>query len=311
MDISGDGSNLDVYYSLKTGTWTGEDHTGDSNGPGHASGEEDGSTDTDEDDCEIWFNIIDNGDTDGDGLKYYQEVFVLMTDPATWDSDGDGYADGKDFEPLDNTVDGMITITTFDLSDTFLDEEDALGDWYGGYAQQDASVDLSTNIIEIYSQTMSYPVDDLVGDLPGPISRSWAKAWIGKTTSILSDAMLTISFQVDIYGHNTIDTGLTYFEIWLEVYDSGGGIVSKEKLYENPDNPYVWDWTNTIFTSSQPLFVPSDSVIKILFYTHSLSLNAESPPPINGVYFATDYDVNPTNEYIHIDWLKISMEEWI
>jgi len=86
-------------HNLKTGTWTGEDHTGDSNGPGHSSGEEDGSTDTDEDDCEIWFDIIDNGDTDGDGLKYYQEVFVLMTSPTAWDSDGNGIGDGlEDFD---------------------------------------------------------------------------------------------------------------------------------------------------------------------------------------------------------------------
>jgi len=81
MDISGDGSSVDVYYSLKTGTWTGEDHTGDSNGPGHSSGEEDGSTDTDEDDCEIWFDIQQN-DYDGDGLTWWEEVNVYGTDPA-------------------------------------------------------------------------------------------------------------------------------------------------------------------------------------------------------------------------------------
>ncbi|GEM_PF-4404305 len=98
MDISGDGSSLDVYYSLKTGTWTGEDSMGDSDGLGHSSGEEDGSTDTDEDDCEIWFNIQQN-DYDGDGLTWWEEVNVYGTDPTNWDTDGDGLSDGlEDFD---------------------------------------------------------------------------------------------------------------------------------------------------------------------------------------------------------------------
>jgi len=80
MDISGDGSNVDVYYNLKTGTWTEEDSIGDSNGYGHASGEEDGSTGSDEDDCEIWFEVYQN-DYDNDGLVYWEEVNMYGTNP--------------------------------------------------------------------------------------------------------------------------------------------------------------------------------------------------------------------------------------
>ncbi|MCK5017012.1 MAG: hypothetical protein KAS32_08065, partial [Candidatus Peribacteraceae bacterium] len=77
------------------------DSPGDANGYGHVSGNEDGSTDSDEDDCEIWFDITQN-DGDGDGLTYWQEVkerapgeAAYGTDPTTPtvdDIDGDGLA---------------------------------------------------------------------------------------------------------------------------------------------------------------------------------------------------------------------------
>jgi len=81
IDRTSDGKTLEVSYNLRYGTWTGEDHIGDSNSYGHSSGEEDGSTDTDEDDCEIWFNIQQN-DYDGDGLTWWEEVNVYGTDPG-------------------------------------------------------------------------------------------------------------------------------------------------------------------------------------------------------------------------------------
>jgi len=84
-----DGRSLVLQYDLKTGQWAGDDFLGDGNGYGHASGLEDGSKETDEDDCEIWFGITMN-DNDGDGLAYWEEVNVFHTDPMLKDSDTDG-----------------------------------------------------------------------------------------------------------------------------------------------------------------------------------------------------------------------------
>ena len=65
-----------LYYSLKNSTWWGDDHVGDSNNYGTMSGNEDGSTATDENDCEMRFNITDSGDFDKDNLTYWEEVNI-------------------------------------------------------------------------------------------------------------------------------------------------------------------------------------------------------------------------------------------
>jgi hypothetical protein len=69
-----------IYYTLKRGSWSGEDSIGDINGYGYASGREDGSTaepsgnwDNHQDDCEVWFDVYQN-DYDNDGLTYWEEV---------------------------------------------------------------------------------------------------------------------------------------------------------------------------------------------------------------------------------------------
>jgi len=82
------GSNSYLHYCLRNGQWMGDDHLIDSNGYGHVSGNEDGSTDTDEDDCELWFDITMN-DNDGDGLAYWEEVNVFNTDPTIKNIDSD------------------------------------------------------------------------------------------------------------------------------------------------------------------------------------------------------------------------------
>ncbi|UCH88449.1 MAG: PKD domain-containing protein [Thermoplasmata archaeon] len=94
VDISRSGDRLDVTYNVKTGMWTGEDYYLDRNGMGHASGSEDGSMGWDDDDCEIWFDIYQNG-YDADRLPYWQEVFDLGTNPkvTNYDSDSDGMPD--------------------------------------------------------------------------------------------------------------------------------------------------------------------------------------------------------------------------
>ncbi|MCD6448219.1 MAG: hypothetical protein J7L58_04150 [Thermoplasmata archaeon] len=82
---------LKLTYSLKNGSWHGDDSLGDESGYGHAGGHEDGNYD--ENDYEIWFDIYQT-DADGDRLTWYEEVFVYGTDPnisdAGIDYDGDG-----------------------------------------------------------------------------------------------------------------------------------------------------------------------------------------------------------------------------
>jgi len=57
MDISKDGDILDIVYDVQTQTWEGDDEEGD----GICSGNDDGSTDADEDDCELKFDIYNSG----------------------------------------------------------------------------------------------------------------------------------------------------------------------------------------------------------------------------------------------------------
>ena len=84
-DISKTDRSLDVTYTLKRGSWSGEDSVGDSSGYGYADGREDGSTpepagnwDNNQDDCAVWFDVYQN-DGDGDGLTYWEEVNVYGT----------------------------------------------------------------------------------------------------------------------------------------------------------------------------------------------------------------------------------------
>jgi hypothetical protein len=74
--------------------WNGEDYMGDRNGYGHSAGQEDGSVGYDDDDCEIWFDIWQNG-ADSDRIPYKVEVALLGTNPKAnnWDSDSDGMPD--------------------------------------------------------------------------------------------------------------------------------------------------------------------------------------------------------------------------
>jgi hypothetical protein len=62
-DISGSDSDVHIVFSTVTRTWSGDDYEGDPNGYGFVSGEEDGSTGTDQDDCGLWFSVLDKGTT--------------------------------------------------------------------------------------------------------------------------------------------------------------------------------------------------------------------------------------------------------
>jgi hypothetical protein len=94
VDISGWGDTLQLNYDLYYGMWSGEDYMGDRNGFGHSAGQEDGSYGYDDDDCELWFDVYQNG-ADTDRMPYKLEVEILGTHPkvGNHDSDGDGMPD--------------------------------------------------------------------------------------------------------------------------------------------------------------------------------------------------------------------------
>jgi len=81
-DISGPGKNLDITFNVKNNEWTGEDHKGDSDGYGHASGADDGEYQ--DYDAEIWFSVYLTGTgklCDGDTLTYWEEIEKYGTSP--------------------------------------------------------------------------------------------------------------------------------------------------------------------------------------------------------------------------------------
>ncbi|RLF45031.1 MAG: hypothetical protein DRN29_07435 [Thermoplasmata archaeon] len=133
-DISGNGTNLQIIYDVKRGDWYGDDWLHDENGYGHSSGTEDGNYD--ENDCEIWFDVIQN-DYDGDGLTYWEEVNVYGTDPRESDEgkdyDNDGipieWEDKWGYDPftqenhlnLDPDKDGLQNIEEWKMQDWFAD----------------------------------------------------------------------------------------------------------------------------------------------------------------------------------------------
>jgi hypothetical protein len=80
-DISANGKDVDLTYSLKTGHWTGDDMISDSSGYGRLNGCSDGSIYRRQKDCELWFDIYHN-DYDGDNIPYWTEVNIYDTDPT-------------------------------------------------------------------------------------------------------------------------------------------------------------------------------------------------------------------------------------
>jgi|GEM_PF-3978363 len=103
-DDSGTGELCDILpsanysatlnYSLKNGTWWGDDFVSFSRYR-HLNGTMDGSNTSDENDCDILFRI-DLSDVDGDGVTYWDEVNRYHTNPISDDTDNDGLKDGEE-----------------------------------------------------------------------------------------------------------------------------------------------------------------------------------------------------------------------
>jgi len=96
-DLSANGKEVVLTYSLKTGHWTGDDRISDSSGYGRLNGCADGSMYRLQRDCELWFNIYQN-DFDGDGIPYWTETNVYGTDPTVDNTGEDADADDVPIE---------------------------------------------------------------------------------------------------------------------------------------------------------------------------------------------------------------------
>jgi PKD repeat protein len=98
LDISRYGKEVDLKFDVKTGRWSGDDWPNDPNGVGHTSGLEDGSYNSNEGDCDIYFNIW-LSDYDVDFLPYWVEI-ETGTDPTEYnhDTDNDGVLDWFEFK---------------------------------------------------------------------------------------------------------------------------------------------------------------------------------------------------------------------
>jgi hypothetical protein len=82
-NINDKGFDINLVYDISSGRWTGDDYyIADGSGYGRVCGSGDGSIYTDENDCELWFDIYQN-DYDNDGLPFWVETNVYGTDPTT------------------------------------------------------------------------------------------------------------------------------------------------------------------------------------------------------------------------------------
>jgi hypothetical protein len=96
-DISANGKDVELTYSLITGHWSGDDRISDSSGYGRLNGCADGSMYKIQKDCELWFNIYQN-DYHGDGIPYWTEVYDYDTDPMI---DNTGEDEDDDYLPIE------------------------------------------------------------------------------------------------------------------------------------------------------------------------------------------------------------------
>ena len=96
--------DIDIYYSIKTGHWFGDDEitlphawSVDYSGYGRANGCDDDSIYSQDLDCELFFDITQN-DFDGDNIPYWTEVYYFNTDPEVDDTGSD---DDNDDVPIE------------------------------------------------------------------------------------------------------------------------------------------------------------------------------------------------------------------
>lgn len=89
--------DIELTYDIRTGQWTGDDYKGDPSGYGRANGCDDGSFDTEQYDCELWFTISQT-DYDNDTIPYWSEVHTYGTNPQVSNKNEDTDEDGIPIE---------------------------------------------------------------------------------------------------------------------------------------------------------------------------------------------------------------------
>jgi len=96
--------DIDLYYTLKTGHWDGDDYIYpissvifDQSGYGRSNGCDDNSIYQNDRDCEISFDISQN-DYDNDNIPYWTETNIYGTDPTIDDTGRDDDEDGVPIE---------------------------------------------------------------------------------------------------------------------------------------------------------------------------------------------------------------------
>jgi len=116
LQIATTGSDykLNLNYDLGRGVWTGEDYIGDSDGYGYTQ-----SPTFHRYAAKMRFNIWDNGDTDNDGLRYWEEMNVYGTDPSVDNTGDDLDGDGMSIEWEDR-----YGLNDLNPNDAFLDSDD-------------------------------------------------------------------------------------------------------------------------------------------------------------------------------------------
>jgi len=154
------GKTINLTYYLKRGNWTGDDYLGDGNGYGHCSGFEDGNEK--ENDCEIWFEIYEEGEgRGGDHLTYWEKENVYHLDPfknySGVDFNGDGipieWEDKYGFDPF---------------SDENISAEDPDNDGLSNFEEYETSKWLS----DPFARDIFLEVDGMEGKYP------WSKPYM-------------------------------------------------------------------------------------------------------------------------------------
>lgn len=99
-DISKTGQTLNLSYDVRRGEWTGEDYLKDGTGYGHSTGYEDGKRN--ENDCEIWFDIIQRREKEG----YFSTSRLTL-----WEIENIYHLDkSKDYSNIDLDDDDIPTV---------------------------------------------------------------------------------------------------------------------------------------------------------------------------------------------------------
>jgi|GEM_PF-2732679 len=292
-----DGRSLVLQYNLKTGQWTGDDFIGDSNGYGHASGEEDGSTGTNEDDCEIWFDIVQT-DNDRDGLVYYDEISNYETNPVCSDTDGDGWMDGRDFDPLDPDVIGKLTINTFSYNKDYAQADndgllifDYLSDYYSNVNVTSKKVELFTYS---YGQTLEIAnVSVLLG------GSCWAYAMLGSNFSLPLSGMVKLKINMQLNGEILASAGITHFKAYADIYQDGN--LFKEYQFLNEQAPASWSHQTLDFEARAFELFENSYFLRIKFESNATAMG-------DGAYAAVDFgDVKGEGYFISISSVEIEL----